>query len=286
MSTIPTDNGAPYIPQGGSEKSETPTVQEKSTIARIGDYLGREIDSKQADLISIYACFLTGFTSAISFGACFIWCGFQTGNVAQLGLAIARTFNPAPYGTDGFQRPDQQALCSLLTFIIGASLGRLGDRIGPKKRTWLVSASFFQALLAMAGALAAHFSGESGISLDRDGPSWVSPLGFVALGFLSASLGLQGIIGKRVASPLNTTIVLTTTWVEIWNDPFLLKLGPAPSRDVRVAGVFMVFLGAFASRAFVGTRCGVPGSIGILVGLRLVQVVWWALVKSPAPKNQ
>lgn len=160
----------------------------RSTLSRIGSYLDTDIDSKKADLISIYACFLTGYTSSHSFSvsslhllllmhdtgsvewcvdcqACYIWCGFQTGNVAQLGLAAARSFNPVPYRTYGFLRPDQQALCSLLTFLLGTSLGRIGDWIGAKKRKWLVIASFTQVLLAMAAALTQHFSGETGLAL-------------------------------------------------------------------------------------------------------------------------
>jgi hypothetical protein len=74
-------------------------------------------------------------------------------------------------------------------------------------------------------------------------------------------------------------------WVEIFNDPFLFSLRPAASRDVRVGGVGMVFLGAFIARALIGTSAGVAGSLGILVGLRLVQVVWWALLRgAPAKK--
>jgi hypothetical protein len=67
--------------------------------------------------------------------------------------------------TFGFQKPDQQALCSLISFIIGTSLGRFGERIGAKHRTWLVLASFAQVLMAMAAALAAHYSGESGVAM-------------------------------------------------------------------------------------------------------------------------
>jgi len=48
----------------------------------------------------------------------------------------------------------------LITFLMGTSLGRIGDKVGPKKRKWLVSATFVQALLAMAAALSTHYSGE------------------------------------------------------------------------------------------------------------------------------
>jgi hypothetical protein len=69
------------------------------------------------------------------------------------------------YRTSVFEKPDQQALTSLLSFILGTTLGRFGDHIGAKKRQWLILATTIQALLAMAAALLAHFSGETGIAL-------------------------------------------------------------------------------------------------------------------------
>jgi hypothetical protein len=102
-----------------------------------------------------------------------------------------------------------------------------------------------------------------------------------ALAFLSASLGLQGIVGKRIGSAMNTTVVLTTTWVEIFNDPTLFALR-APSRDVRVAGVLAVLVGAFIARALLGVLGG-GGTVGILCVFRMGQMVWWALI--PGPKE-
>ncbi len=71
-------------------------------------------------------------------------------------------------------------------------------------------------------------------------------------------------------------------WVEIFNDPLLFALKPGTSRDIRASGVFGVFLGAFVARALLGTRCGSAGTLGVLAGFRLIQVVWWGLI--PAPK--
>lgn len=105
-------------------------------------------------------------------------------------------------------------------------------------------------------------------------------MGMSALGFLSASLGLQGIVGKRIGSPMNTTVVLTTTWVEIFNDPGLLRVARVPSRDVRVAGVLSVFVGAFVARALLGVAGG-GGTVGILCALRLLQAVWWGSIPGP-----
>lgn len=102
------------------------------------------------------------------------------------------------------------------------------------------------------------------------------------LGFISATIGLQGIMGKRIASPMNTTVVLTTTWVELFNDPELLGLKPVPSRDIRVAGVFMLFLGGFVARAVLA-QIGADGALGVLCGFRFVQLVWWAFIPSATP---
>ncbi|WVF66520.1 hypothetical protein IAT40_001260 [Kwoniella sp. CBS 6097] len=282
-STLPTT--APNASKDSASSSLAPTPTQnapfhRSVVSRCQAVINAPGDT---NLISIYACFLTGLTSSPSFTACYIWCGFQTGNIAQLGLAIARTFAPVGERTYGFQKPDQQALTSLIAFWLGTSLGRLGDKIGARRRTWLVLATFIQALLAMAGALTAHYSGESGIASHRGDPSWQTPLGMAALAFISATMGIQGIVGKRIASPMNTTVVLTTTWVEIFNDPLLFAFRGVPSRDIRIAGGFAVFFGAFVSRAIVD-KIGQGGALGVLAGFRMIQVVWWFFIPDQVSK--
>lgn len=148
-------------PSSPSEFPKPPTT----LSARLSRSLSTPIDAKACVPISLYACFLTGFTSSPSFSACYIWCGFQTGNLAQLGLAAARAFAPIQeFRTWGMQKADQQALCSLLSFLLGAVLGRVGDKVGNRTRRWLVGATGVQVLLAVAGALCAHYSGQSGIA--------------------------------------------------------------------------------------------------------------------------
>lgn len=106
-------------------------------------------------------------------------------------------------------------------------------------------------------------------------------MGMAALAFLSSSLGLQAIVGKRIGSPMNTTVVLTTTWVEIFNDPQLLSFHAVPSRDIRIAGVMSILVGAFTARALLGVAGG-GGTVGVLCGLRLLQAVWWGSIPEKA----
>jgi hypothetical protein len=80
--------------------------------------------------------------------------------VAQLAIAIARNFDPLPTRTYSFQKGDQQALTALVSFWLGTSLGRIGDRMGCRTRAWLVLAAFLQVLLAMVCAVFAQVSGE------------------------------------------------------------------------------------------------------------------------------
>lgn len=57
-------------------------------------------------------------------------------------------------------------------------------------------------------------------------------MAMAALGFASATLGLQGIVGKRLNTPFGTAVVLTTIWVELINEPklFVIKRNKARVR--------------------------------------------------------
>jgi hypothetical protein len=65
--------------------------------------------------------------------------------------------------------------------------------------------TFAQALLLMASSICLWKSGESSVANARDVPTWTNALSFVGLGFMSASLGLQGILAKRLNTQFGTT---------------------------------------------------------------------------------
>ncbi|KAK0203594.1 hypothetical protein DFS33DRAFT_1260338, partial [Desarmillaria ectypa] len=233
----------------------------------------------------------------ISFSAIFVWCGFQTGNFAQLAIALARLFEIRPgRGRDtSFHMPDKQALTSLIAFNLGASVGRLGDRIGPHKRIWLIFGTFLQALLTMAASATIYKSNMRSIADERADPSWTNVLAFACIAFMSASLGVQGILGKRLNTQFTTTseslplvyitlililfvVVLTTVWVELVTDPQLFNFRKMiKSRDHKLIAAASLFIGAFVGRAILGA-IGATAALGIGTGIRVLITLSWIFV--------
>jgi MFS family permease len=103
------------------------------------------------------------------------------------------------------------ALTSLTTFLFGAFIGRIGDRIGAKTRLWLFLGTFIQALFTMAAAIALWKSGQGSVASSRADLAWTNASAYASLGLMSASMGLQGIMGKRV----NTQFATTSEWAQI-----------------------------------------------------------------------
>ncbi|ORY54147.1 hypothetical protein BCR35DRAFT_355931 [Leucosporidium creatinivorum] len=245
---------------------------------KLSSYVMEEIEPDQTLMQFAGYCLLTGLTSAPVFSACYIWPGFQTGGFVQLSLAVARLFSAHPRDFR-FEIADRQALTSLLCFLLGTSLGRLGDKIGPKRRVWVTGATLFQALLVMAAALCIHYSGEPSLATSRGQPSWYSALGLAGIGFASASLGLHGIVSKRINSQFGTAIVLTTVWVELICDPKLFVMKAVKTRDHRLIACVGLFLGGLFGAALTHT-IGAPGTFGVAAGVRVLSAVSWFIVPS------
>jgi Protein of unknown function (DUF1275) len=91
---------------------------------------------------------------------------------------------------------------------MGAAMGRLGDRMGSKTRAWLCLGTMLQALFTVAAALLLWKDSRSTATISTTGPAWTNLEGYAAIAFISASMGLQGIMGKR----LNTAFATTSTY--------------------------------------------------------------------------
>lgn len=189
--------------------------------AQLADILSPLACSQCTFQMSFY-CFTTGWADAVAFAAAYLFVGFQTGSMVQLSAAIARLFSGPDENASYFHPEDRLALCSLLSFIAGAAFGQVGDRLGPKKRLWLVGSTALQAGL-MAGSFIALRVPNVGSYADARGSTpWHVTGGYFGIGLLAASMGLQGIVAKRLNTHYGTSVVLTTIWCELAADPGLL----------------------------------------------------------------
>ncbi|KAG1845589.1 hypothetical protein C8R48DRAFT_617092 [Suillus tomentosus] len=245
-------------------------------MVRLKKHLLAEVDGDQSTApLSMY-CFMTGLIDSVTFSAIFVWCAFQTGNSLQLALALARLFSGQH--DHSFHIADRQALCSVLTFIFGAFIGRIGDKLGCKTRLWLALGTFIQTLFTMAAAIAIWQSHQGSVADVRANPAWTNVSSFVCVGFLSASMGLQGIMGKRVNTQFTTTVVLTTTWCELMADPKLFDIRRMViSRDHKIMAIGSLFFGGFIGRLLIDS-IGSAATLGIGTGIRLIVSVWWLFV--------
>ncbi|KAH7882836.1 hypothetical protein F5I97DRAFT_1900022 [Phlebopus sp. FC_14] len=273
----------PIIQRRPSRSSIRKEPLDSSKMANIRKFLMEEIDGAQASAPLSAYCFMTGFIDAVCFSAIFVWCAFQTGNTVQLSLALARLFSGQH--DYSFHIADQQALCSVLTFIFGAFVGRLGDKIGCKTRAWMSLGTLIQGLFTMAAALTIWKSGQGSVADARSDPAWSNALSFVCIGFLSMSMGLQGIMGKRMNTQFTTTVVLTTTWCELMTEPELFHIRRlVAARDHKVMAIVALFIGGFTGRAILD-KIGSAGTLGVATGIRVLIATWWFFVPQKKAKQ-
>ncbi|KAJ7512464.1 hypothetical protein B0H11DRAFT_2346746 [Mycena galericulata] len=245
-----------------------------STRTSWRDFLSSNVDPDHSTGLLAFYCFMTGFIDAISFTAVFVWCGFQTGNFVQLALAVARMVNDRELV---FYTADWQAIASLVAFNLGAFIGRVGDWTGPQTRQWLVSGTVAQAVFTVLAAICIQQSGQGSIALARGEPSWTNGVASTGLALMAASLGLQGIMAKRLNTQFSTTVVLTAVWVELMTDPHLFRCRRITSRDHKLFALIALFGGALSARLLLG-RIGTPATLVFGAGIRLMVAVGWVFV--------
>ena len=97
-------------------------------------------------------------------------------------------------------------------------------------RMWMALGTLIQTLFTMSAAIALWRSGSASVADNRGDPTWTNTLSFVAVAFISASMGLQGIMGKRLNTQFTTTG--TCPSAPLWRDRLTLKQWSSPRPSV------------------------------------------------------
>jgi hypothetical protein len=88
----------------------------------------------------------------------------------------------------------------------------------------------------MAAAIAIWKSGQASVADARADPAWSNTLSFVCIGFMSASMGLQGIMGKRTNTQFTTTGEFFFSYSAVCPPILIVSCSGADDDLVRVDG--------------------------------------------------
>jgi uncharacterized membrane protein YoaK (UPF0700 family) len=140
-------------------------------------------------------------------------------------------------------------------FFAGAAIsGQLANHFGAKKRFWLIFTNFFQTICIYASAGLRHWY----VGEDTD------PRSYGVIFLLSFGAGLQVSMARAIGIPEYPTGMITSSYIDFFNDPYLLHLHNR-KRNRRVGAVGGLLVGAFIGA--VGLRYEGPAFSQLLAAL-------------------
>jgi len=95
---------------------------------------------------------------------------------------------------------------------------------------------------------------------------------------MAASLGLQGIIGKRLNTQFSTTVVLTAIWIELIADPKLFFGQKVVSRDHKILALVALCGGAISARLILD-GIGSAATVGVGAGIHVLIALSWLFIR-------
>jgi uncharacterized membrane protein YoaK (UPF0700 family) len=256
----PAEEDEPLLP--ASRKVSTT----KALGARLRNHLNEDVSLERADLILLYAYFLTGLldTSATAMWGTFV--SMQTGNTVFLALGLAGPATSSRWIKSGI---------SLLSFCIGSFFfSRLHQAVSPRRRWVLLVGIIIQVLCIAAAALIVTFTPQTDEPGNGHDLHWhiLLPLSLVA--FQSSG---QAVVSRTLKHRTLTSVALTSLYCDLFSDEELVaSIADNVERNRRVAAISMLFVGALCGGAWSKLEIGMTGALWTAVVMKSAYIVaWW-----------
>ncbi|KAM0715122.1 hypothetical protein Q7P37_009587 [Cladosporium fusiforme] len=141
----------------------------------------------------LFMTIITGILDAATFSTYNVFTTKQTGNFLNVALYVFSKEAMAP-------KVEQNICVSIVSFVLGSLIfGQLAQLVRTRTRGWLISTTFFQAMLVLAAALIEH-SGIHGQGTGGRAIAIVGLLSFAQSGQVSLAIGVG-------LAEVNTTMI-------------------------------------------------------------------------------
>lgn len=183
--------------------------------------LGKDVaDDLMLECQLFALAFAAGVLDATTFPDYSVFVSNQTGNTALLAVGALGLSNVVALENVAF---------SLSFFIIGGMLfGQIGDRLGRRRKAWLIVTNILQTAI-MGGATALREWSQKNHGDD-------SPFAWPVIAFLAFASGGQVAMARTVNLPQIPTAMVTSAYIDIFTDPDITKCHNRP-RNRRVVFV-------------------------------------------------
>lgn len=233
-------------------------------------YMTANVSKKWADFVLLLGYVITGLLDSAAVQAWGAFVSMQTGNTIYLGLGVADPQSSTRW---------IKSIVSIVAFCFGAFvLSVLHRRYGPCRRWVLVFSYTAQATMIMIAALITTLEKLEGRDLH-----WQV---LVPLALVAAQSSGQAITSRALGYDSMTSVVLTSTYCDLFGDPHLFSgLTKNAERNRRVAAPILLLIGAIGGGVWSRSWFGLAGALWTAAALKVIIIVAWLLWKEDATEE-
>ncbi|KAL5611397.1 hypothetical protein BROUX41_000987 [Berkeleyomyces rouxiae] len=265
-----------------ASSSEQPLALDMYSRRSWRQRLSDEIDPRFSDIPVLACCAVTGLCDTVVFNAAGVFVGMQTGNTIFLALGAAHL---PPLESQLWIK----AIVSIGAFWAGCFCFGQFRHLGARRKSSLALNFLLQAIFILAvaiitqtgavpqfrrNAVSPHVSLHS---TDNEHDTYIALLPVALLAF---QFGGQVVSSRTLGFNEVPTSVLTSLYCDLLSDPKLFApLGKNDKRNRRIYAMVLLLVGGIVGSWLQRSSGGMPPSIWMAGGLKIVMAVAWLFWK-------